>query len=74
MPPEGLNAPGGSVVKKKKNPLASARDIGDMGSLPGWGRSPREGNGSPLQCSCLENLMDGGAWQATVHGVSKRHD
>ena len=71
-PPEGLNAPGGSVLKK--NLLASARDIGDMGSLPGSARSPGEGNGNPLQYSCLENPMDGGAWQATVHGVSKRHD
>ena len=39
------------------------------GSFPGWGRSPREGNGNPLQYSCLENPMDRGAWQATVHGV-----
>ena len=71
-PPEGLNAPGGSVLKK--NLLACARDIGVMGSLPSWARSPGEGNGNPLQYSCLENPMDGGAWQATVHGVSKRHD
>ena len=71
MPPEGLNAPGGSVVKKKKNPLASARDIGDMGSLPGWGRSPREGNGNPLQYSCLEKSMGRGAQLATVPGVTK---
>ena len=47
--------PGGSVVKKKKNPLASA---GDMGLIPGSGRSPGEGNGNPLQYSCLENPMD----------------
>ena len=45
-----------------------------MGSLPGWGRYPGEGNGNPLQYSSLENPMDGGAWQATVHGVSKRDD
>ena len=44
---------------------------GDVGLIPGWGRSPGEGNGNPLQYSCLENPMDGGAWQATVHGVTK---
>ena len=45
------------------------------GSTPGWGRSPGEGNGNPLKHSCLENPMDGGAWQATVHGVQRvRHD
>ena len=43
----------------------------DQGSIPGSGRSPGEGNGNPLQYSCLENSMDGGAWQATVHGVTK---
>ena len=42
-----------------------------MGSIPGPGRSPGEGNGNPLQYSCLENPMDRGAWQATVHGVAK---
>ena len=50
---------------------ASAYDAGDPGSIPGWGRSPGEGNGNPLQHSCLENPMDGGAWWATVHGVAK---
>ena len=49
----------------------SACNVGDPGSMPGLGRSPREGNGNPLQYSCLENPMDGGAWQATVHGVAK---
>ena len=44
----------------------------DQGSIPGSGRSPGEGNDNPLQCSCLENPMDRGAWQATVHGVAKR--
>ena len=43
----------------------------DLGSIPGLGRSPGEGNGYPLQYSCLENFMDRGAWQATVHGVAK---
>ena len=49
----------------------SACNAGDPGSIPGLGRSPREGNGNPLQCYCLENPMDRGAWQATVHGVSR---
>ena len=48
----------------------SACSVGDLGSIPGLGRSPGEGNGNPLQYSCLENPMDRGAWQATVHGVS----
>ena len=44
---------------------------GDPGSIPGLGRSPGEGNGNPLQYSCLENPTDRGAWQATVHGVTR---
>ena len=52
-----------------KNPPANA---GDMGSIPGSGRSPGEGNGNPLQYSCLEYPMDRGAWQATIHGGHKR--
>ena len=62
--PKG-NLPGGSEVK------ASAHNAGDLGSIPGLGRSPGEGNGNPLQYSCLENPMDGGACWATVHGVAK---
>ena len=54
-----------------KNPPANAGDTGDVGSIPGSERSFGEGNGNPLQCSCLENPMDGGAWQATVHGVAR---
>ena len=50
---------------------ASAYNVGDPGSIPGLGRSPGEGNGNPLQYSCLENPMDGGAWWAAVHGVAK---
>ena len=50
---------------------ASAYNAGDPGSIPGLGRSPGEGNGNPLQYSCLENPMDGGAWWATVHGIAK---
>ena len=57
--------PGGSEVK------ASAHNAGDLGLIPGLGRSPGEGNGNPLQYSCLENPMDGRAWWATVHGVAK---
>ena len=60
-----LGFPGGSVVK---NPAANA---GDMGLIPGSGRSPKEGNGNPLQYSCLENPMDGGAWWATVQGSQR---
>ena len=56
------------VVLIVKNPPASAGDSGDTGSIPGSGRSPGEVNGNPLQYSCLENTMDRGAWQATVHG------
>ena len=50
---------------------ASAYNAGYPGSIPGLGRSTGEGNGNPLQYSCLENPMDRGAWQATVHGVAK---
>ena len=51
-----------------RNSPASARDLG---SIPGSGRSPGEGNGNPLQSSCLENSVDSGAWQATVHRVTE---
>ena len=57
--------PGALVVK---TPPPSA---GDVGLIPGSGRSPGEGNGNPLQYSCPENPMDRGAWWATVHGVAK---
>jgi len=50
---------------------ASACNAGDLGLIPGSGRSLGEGNGNPFQYSCLENSMDGGAWWATVHGVAK---
>ena len=60
-----VDFPSGSEVK------ASACNEGDLGSIPGLGRSPGEGNGNPLQYSCLENPKDGGAWWATVHGVAK---
>ena len=53
------------------DPLASAKDARDLGSIPGSGRSPGEGNVNPLQYSCLGSLMERGAWWATVHGVAK---
>ena len=50
---------------------ASACNVGDPGSIPGSGRSPGGGNGNQLQCPCLGNPLNGGAWWATVHGVAK---
>ena len=63
--PVFLGFPGVSAAKE------SAYNAGDLGLIPGLGRSPGEGNGNPLQYSCLENLMDRGAWQATVPGVTE---
>ena len=60
-----LKFPGGSDGKE------SAQNVGDQGSIPGTGRSPGEGNGNPLQYSCMENPMDAGPWLATVQGVAK---
>ena len=54
-----------------KNPSANAGDATEAGSTPGSGRSPEMGNGNLLQHSCLENPMDRGAWQASVHGTTK---
>ena len=59
------------MVLVVKNPTANAGDIGDLGPIPGLGRSPGEDNGNPLQYSCLENPMDRRAWWATVHWVTK---
>ena len=59
------------VIPDGSDGKASACSAGDPGSIPGLGRSPGEGNGNPLQYSCLENPMDGGVWHATVHGVAK---
>ena len=59
---------GGSVVKSLP---ANARDTKDVGQIPESGRSPGEGNGNPLQYSCLGNPKDRGAWQATLHGAAK---
>ena len=64
-----LGFPGGSAGKE------CACNAGDLDSISGLGRSPGEWNGYPLQYSCLENLMDRGAWQETVHGIAGvRHD
>ena len=60
-----LGFPSGLVGKE------STCNTGDLGLIPGSGRSPGEENGNPLQYSCLENFMDRGVWQATVHGVAK---
>ena len=59
------------VVLVVKNLPAKEGDKSDMGSIPGWGRSPGGGHGNPLQHSCLENPMERGAWRATVHGAAK---
>ena len=59
------------VVLVIKNPPANAGDVRAVGSILGLGRCPGEGNGNPLQYSCLENPMDGGAWWDTVHGVTE---
>ena len=63
-----MGFPGGTVAK---NLPIKAGDVKDMGLIPGSGRSPGEGNGNPLQYSCLENSKDRGAWWAIVHGITK---
>ena len=60
-----LDFPGGSAGKE------FTCNVGDLGLIPGLGRSPGDGNANPLQYSCLENSMDRGVWQITVHGVAK---
>ena len=59
------------MTQTVKNLPDNAGDAGDMGSIPGSGRSPGEGNGYPLQYSCLKNSIERGAWWATVHGITK---
>ena len=67
--PVFLDFPGGSAGNE------SASNAGDLGLIPGLGRSPGEGNGNPFQSSCLGNPMDRGAWWATVHGITRvRHE
>ena len=67
-----MGFPGDSVVKKKKERKKNLLvNSGDMGSIPGLGKSPGKGNGNPFQHSCLGNPIDSRAWQATVHRVSK---
>ena len=61
-----IGFPDGTVVK---NLPTNTEDARDMSLIPGSGRSPGKGNGNPLQYSCLENFMDRGAWQDTVHGI-----
>ena len=65
-PPIGF--PGGSVV------MNLPANAGDMGSIPGWGRSAGARNGNPLQYTCLRNPMDRGAWRTPLHGVAKESD
>ena len=60
-----MGFPGGSDGKE------FACNVGDLGLIPGLGRSPGEGNGTPVQYSCCDDLMDRGAWRAAVHGVAK---
>ena len=62
------------MVLVVKNPPANAGDVKDSDLISGWGKSPGGGNGNPLQYSCLENPMDRGAWQATVHGVANSQE
>ena len=64
---------GSLMTQLIKNPPANTVDKRDMSLIPGSGRSPGGGHGNPLQYSCLENSMDRGTWQATVHGVTKSH-
>ena len=70
MPVKSLHS-ASPVAPVVKNPPANAGDSRDTGSIPGSGRSPGEGNGNPLQYSCLENPMDRGAWLATAYEVPK---
>ena len=69
---EDIEVSGASqVVLVVKNSPAKTRDLRDKGSTPGLGRFPEGGHGNPLQYSCLENLMDRGAWRTAVHGLAK---
>ena len=63
-----------TILSISKESVCNAGEAGDAGLIPGWGRSPGEVNGNPLQYSCLENPTDTGARWATVHGVAKGSD
>ena len=71
MPAEGTLVPSKDSLPGGSEAKGSAFKTGDLGSIPGWGRSPGGEHGNPLQCSCLENPMDKGAWWAMVHRVMK---
>ena len=74
MIPFPVNCQKSEVPQKTKDGSdgkESACNAGDQGSVPGSGRSPGEANGNPLQCSCLENPMDRGTWQATLDAIAK---
>ena len=66
-----MGFPGSAVLKNLPANAGDSGDTRDMSSIPGLGRSSGEGNGYPLQYSCLENFMERGVWQAAVHGVTK---
>ena len=66
-----VNIGASQVALTVNKPPANAGDSRDAGSIPGSGRPPEVGHSKPFQCSCLENFMGRGAWQATVHGVAK---
>ena len=70
--PDRLDPPGGTAANELGN--LKVTGIGDPGSIPGSGRPPREGNGNPLQYSCLENPMDRGPWRVTIQGVAEESD
>ena len=65
---------GASLVAQQYRTTYSAGDAGDVGSIPGKGRSPGEGNENSRQCLCLENAMDRGAWRTAVYGIKKQSD
>ena len=74
LPNNYTGFPGGVTVKHLPATQETTCNAGDAGLIPGSGRSPEKGNGNPLQDSCLGNPMDRGAWQNTVHGVTKESD
>ena len=66
-----LNITSNSIRLHGSDSKESASNEGDLGIIPGWGRSPGEENGYPLPCSCLKNSMNRDAWRTTVHGITK---